>query len=169
MPPPEGPPVWTALKRLPPGIPPPISSMISRSVIPIGTSTRPVLLILPTSEKILVPLPLRVPILAYSSPPFRTMIGTLAQVSTLLMVVGFPQSPLCTGCGGRRRGMPRRPSIEAISAVSSPQTKAPAPRLIETSKPKPVPRMSSPSRPRSRACSSAMPRCSIASGYSVRT
>ncbi len=83
--------------------------------------------------------------------------GTLAQVSTLLMLVGFPQSPLSAGYGGRGRGMPRLPSIEAISAVSSPQTKAPAPRLICTSKSKPVPRMSAPSRPRSLACSMAMP------------
>ena len=53
--PPDGPPVCTALNALPPGMPPPASKTISRSVMPIGTSTSPVLLTLPTSEKILVP------------------------------------------------------------------------------------------------------------------
>ena len=38
--------------------------------------------------------------------------------------------------------MPRRPSIEAISAVSSPQTNAPAPSHDSSRKPKPLPRMS---------------------------
>ena len=44
-----------------PGMPPPMSKTISRSVMPIGTSTRPVLLTLPTSEKILVPVEPSVP------------------------------------------------------------------------------------------------------------
>ena len=35
------------------------------------------------------------------------------------------------------RGMPRWPSIEAVSAVDSPQTKAPAPWLMRMSKSKP--------------------------------
>ena len=56
------------------------------------------------------------------------MTGTLAQVSTLLMAVGLPSMPLSIGKGGRWRGSPILPSMERISAVSSPQTKAPAPR-----------------------------------------
>ena len=56
--------------------------------------------------------------------------GMLANVSTLLMLVGLPQRPETAGNGGRERGMPRRPSMLAIRAVSSPQTKAPAPSLI---------------------------------------
>ena len=44
MQPPDGPPVCTALNCLPSGMPPPMSKMISRSVMPIGTSIRPVLL-----------------------------------------------------------------------------------------------------------------------------
>ena len=43
MQPPEGPPVCTALNCLPSGMPPPMSKMISRSVMPMGTSIRPVL------------------------------------------------------------------------------------------------------------------------------
>jgi hypothetical protein len=65
--------------------------------------------------------------------------------------------------------MPRWPSIEAISAVSSPHTKAPAPRLICRSKLNPDPRTFGPSRPRSLACRMAMLAFSIASGYSMRT
>ena len=53
--PPSGPPVWTALKCLPPGMPPPTSKMMSPSGMPIGTSIRPVLLTLPVSAKIAVP------------------------------------------------------------------------------------------------------------------
>ena len=75
--PPEGPPVCTALNFLPFGTPPPMSKMISRSVIPMGTSTRPVLLTLPTRENIFVPLlpphgfalTSPVPIFVYQSTP----------------------------------------------------------------------------------------------------
>jgi hypothetical protein len=44
--------------------------------------------------------------------------------------VGLPQRPDTAGKGGRGRGSPRLPSIEARRAVSSPQTKAPAPSLM---------------------------------------
>ena len=46
------------------------------------------------------------------------------------MIVGLPNRPLTAGNGGRGRGMPRRPSMLWIRAVSSPQTKAPAPILM---------------------------------------
>ena len=81
----------------------------------------------------------------------------------------MPHRPFWAGNGGRGRGSPRLPSIEVISAVSSPQTKAPEPMRISRSKLKPVPRMFLPSRPHSRACSSAEPSRSTASGYSART
>src|SRR5436305_710575 len=95
--------------------------------MPIGTSTRPVLLILPTSENTAVPLLRSVPIDEYQPDPLLMITGTLAQVFTLLMTVGLPQRPFCTGYGGRGCGSPTLPSMDAISAVSSPQTKAPAP------------------------------------------
>ena len=60
-------------------------------------------------------------------PPLRTIWGTLAKVSTLLRHVGFPQRPDSVERGGLVRGMPRFPSMEYMSAVDSPQTKAPAP------------------------------------------
>ncbi len=58
---------------------------------------------------------------AYHAPPRMRMAGTAASVSTLLIVVGMPNNPATAGNGGLMRGLPRRPSIEFISAVSSPQ------------------------------------------------
>ena len=52
--------------------------MISRSVVPIGTSTRPVLLILPPSANTLVPFDFSVPIEANHSQPLLMICGTLA-------------------------------------------------------------------------------------------
>src|SRR4030042_5826331 len=89
--------------------------------------TMPVLLISATKENIFFPLVASVPILEYQEAPFSIMIGTLAHVSTLLMLVGFPQRPLWAGYGGLWAGTPIRPSILASRADSSPQTKAPAP------------------------------------------
>ena len=65
----------------------------------------------------------------------------------LFTAVGFPKRPTSTGKGGLLRGSPRRPSIDSKSAVSSPQTYAPAPRRISMSNEKPLPRMSSPEEP----------------------
>jgi len=67
------------------------------------------------------------------------------------------------------RGIPRRPSIDAISAVSSPQTNAPAPALIRMSNENEVPKMLSPSKWAARASSSAFSSRRMASGYSART
>ena len=146
-----------------------MSKMISRREIPMGTSTRPVFLTLPVREKILVPGLVSVPMERNQSAPFRMIWGTLAQVSTLLMLVGFPHRPFWAGNGGRGRGCPRRPSMEAKSAVSSPQTNAPAPSNTWRRKEKPDPRMSSPRRPSSSACRIAIRRCFTARGYSALT
>ncbi len=93
----------------------------------MGTSTRPTLLTSPVSAKTFVPLDFSVPTPAYHSPPRRMIWPMLARVSTLLSTLGLAQRPATAGKGGRGRGMPRLPSMEVISAVSSPQTKAPAP------------------------------------------
>ena len=61
------------------------------------------------------------PIFAYSSPPIRRMIGAFISVSTLLISVGPWYRPWTAGNGGFRRGLPRLPSSESSSAVSSPQ------------------------------------------------
>ena len=78
MHPPEGPPVCTALKALPSLTPPPMVSMISRRVIPMGTSTSPVFSILPTRLKTLVPLLSGVPNLENQVAPFKMIAGTFA-------------------------------------------------------------------------------------------
>ena len=90
----------------------------------------------------------------------------LAKVSTLLISVGQPHRPLSAGNGGRGRGVPRLPSIEAISAVSSPQTKAPAPMRMSMLKLNGDSKMPLPSRPSCLACLMAICRRLIASGYS---
>ncbi len=137
--------------------------------MPIGISTRPTLFTLPTRENTLVPVLCGTPSLAYQSDPFSMMSGMLHQVSTLFRTVGFPHSPSSAERTYFGLGSPARPSMEVNKAVDSPHTKAPAPRLICTSKENPLPRMFSPRRPSSRACSMAMFKCSMARGYSVRT
>jgi mRNA-degrading endonuclease toxin of MazEF toxin-antitoxin module len=52
--------------------------MMVRRVVPMGTSTRPVLLILPPRANTLVPLLFSVPMLANQSAPFRMIWATLA-------------------------------------------------------------------------------------------
>jgi hypothetical protein len=49
------------------------------------------------------------------------MIGTLASDMTLLTMVGWPNSPLIAGNGGRGRISPRFPSRLSSIEVSSPQ------------------------------------------------
>ena len=77
------------------------------------------------------------------------IVGTLAKVSTLFRFVGMFQRPPAASesRGGRGLGMPRSPSMEATSAVDSPQTNAPAPSLISMSKSSPQPRMFLPRSP----------------------
>ena len=150
-------------------MPPPTSKMTWRSVDPMGTSARPPLTTLPASEKALVPLHVSLPMAAYAAAPWAMIHATLAKVSTLLMLVGLPQRPETAGNGGRFRGMPRSPMMEAMSAVSSPQTKAPAPSLILSLKAQPLPNTSSPRKPRSSATAIASRSRRTASGYSART
>ncbi len=84
MQPPEGPPVWAALNFLPFGMPPPISSTISRRVVPMGISTRPVLWILPPRAKTLVPLRL---LGAHGGEPLGAVEDDLGDVGVGLHVV----------------------------------------------------------------------------------
>ena len=53
--------------------------------------------------------------------PFSTISRTQYTVSMLCSSVGQPNRPTCATYGGRRRGMPRLPSIDSIIADSSPQ------------------------------------------------
>ena len=143
--------------------------MISRRVVPIGISTRPVLFILPPTAKTLVPFDFSVPMFANHSAPLSSIIGIFAYVSTLFSIVGCPNRPLTAGKGGLGLGSPRCPSTEVMSAVSSPHTKAPAPSLTSRLKSKPVPNMSLPSSPYSLAWFIAIVSLSTAIGYSALT
>ena len=79
-----------SLEFFPVIIPPPISKITSLRVVPIGTSIRPTLLILPASANTFVPFDFSVPILLYHSEPFRIIAGILANVSTLLTYLFVP-------------------------------------------------------------------------------
>ena len=102
-------------------------------------------------------------------PPLAIIHGTFAYVSTLFMFEGFCQKPFSAGKGGFNRGMPLSPSREAIRAVSSPHTKAPAPAFMRRSKLKLLPNIFLPRKPFSRASSMALLSLVMARGYSART
>src|SRR4030042_2653884 len=101
MQPPEGPPIWMALNFLPPGMPPPMSKIIWPNGVLSGTSMRPELFILPTRQKVLVPLHWSEPALLHHCAPWWMMRGTFDQLSTLFRVVGLSNNPLLAGKGGR--------------------------------------------------------------------
>src|SRR4030042_1736823 len=166
--PPDGPPVCTALNFLPAGMPPPTLYTISLRVMPMGTSTRPVLFILPTTEKIFVPLLPSVPNWANQSAPLLIISGTVAHVSTLFKQLGLSQTPLMAVWIYFGLGSPTLPSNAVIRALDSPETKAPAPRCTLIVKSKPEPRIFSPRKPYSSACLIAIPTFSTARGYSCR-
>src|ERR1700721_3094787 len=109
--------------------------------MPSGASYWPGRVTWPDSEYSVKPGDFSLPIDRNQSTPFRTIDGTLAMVSTLLITVGQPYSPATAGNGGRSRGWPRRPSNESSSAVSSPQMYAPAPAGTTKSRAQPDPAM----------------------------
>ena len=62
----------------PPRMPPPMSNMTSRNVVPMGTSMRPVLVMVPVSAKALVPGLFSGPMDLYHFAPLVMIMGTLA-------------------------------------------------------------------------------------------
>src|SRR5450756_2000935 len=107
--------------------------------MPMGTSTSPVLFILPTNEKIFVPLLLSVPNWLNQSAPLLMISGTFAHVSTLFKTLGRSQTPLTAVWIYFGLGSPALPSNAVIRALDSPQTKAPAPWCTCTVQSKPEP------------------------------
>ncbi len=130
---------------------------------------RPVFATCPVIAKVLVPGDDCVPSFLNSAGPDAIIMGTEARVSTLFITVGFPNSPDSAGKGGFGLGIPLWPSIDVIRAVSSPQTKAPAPSITWISRSWPVPKIPLPSMPLSIASLIADFILSTASGYSALT
>ena len=166
---PLGPPICTALNSPSPLIPPPISKIIFLSVVPIGTSIRPVFVIFPVRAKAFVPGLLAVPIERYQSAPFPIIWETVAKVSTLLRTVGESKRPCSVVRGGLTRGKPLLPSMLAVRAEPSPHTKAPAPFAICILNDLPEPRISSPRIPILSASMIAFCNLFTANGYSALT
>ena len=123
----------------------------------------------PVSANVFVPLDVSVPIFANQSAPLRTITGTFASVSTLLINVGLPNKPLFAGNGGFGLGIPLSPSIDAIKAVSSPHTKAPAPSFMWISSEKLLPIIFFPKKFLSSASFMAFLKRLMARGYSALT
>ena len=137
--------------------------------MPSGTSISPVFATFPVTANVFVPGEPGVPIFRYSSAPISMMSGIVANVSTLLMTVGLCQSPDCAGKGGLGAGIPLLPSMDAMSAVSSPQTNAPAPSITVIFIDFPVFNASGPSIPIFSASLTAFFILFTASGYSILT
>ena len=130
--------------------------MASRKVVFMSSSIKPLYLMFPEIAQTLQPWAFSLPIDAYQSAPFLIILGTVAQVSALFNTVGLPHNPLLQECGGCAFGKGRLPSTASINAVDSPLINASSPSCTRKLMLKSVPRILSPRKPRSRACSIAM-------------
>src|SRR6476620_12030737 len=145
-------------------MPPQTSSIRVRSVMPIGTSTRPIVLSGPWTVISFVPELFSVPMLAYQAPPLLMMSRTFAIVSVLFATVGRFQRPSPTDRGGLVRGWPRTPLTEYIRAEPSPQMYAPPPVRPRKATLLPEPSTFLPIRPRRSASATAFRNRLIAHG-----
>ena len=78
-------------------MPPPMSKITLRSVVPIGTSMRPPFTTLPVSEKILVPLLVSVPMAAKASAPWLMIQGTYGVALDVVEVRRLAPEPVGGG------------------------------------------------------------------------
>ena len=110
-----------ALSGRPPATPPARSKMTCRAGVPMAISYTPGRATSPLMPMNLRPAAPFLPCALNHSGPFARIDGTIANVSTLLIAVGFPCSPWVPGNGGLLRGSARLPSSASSSADSSPQ------------------------------------------------
>src|ERR1700683_1409518 len=131
----------------PSAIPPPYLKISSDTGVPSGTSYTPGCTTSPLTPINFSPAAPFKPCDLYQSTPRNRIVGTFANVSTLLMTVGLFHRPCCTGNGGLLRGSARLPSIASSSAVSSPQIYPPGLTNISRSKLNSLPSTCGPSKP----------------------
>jgi hypothetical protein len=96
----EAPPGMNAFTARPPRTPPQYSgdSISCRKVVmPLGTSKTPGRFTCPDTENIRMPVEVGAPSALNAAPPFSTIHGTLARVSTLFTMVGCRYRPLAAG------------------------------------------------------------------------
>src|SRR6266511_527002 len=91
----------TAFTSRPFGMPPPIRSITSTSVVPGSTSPYPALTTSPTTVQMSGPGVSRVPIVRYQPAPRVSTSGMLASVSTFEASVGFEPWAPASGAGPR--------------------------------------------------------------------
>ena len=121
------PPELGGLELLSPLIPSPMSKMIERRVMPMGTSTKPMLFTDPAREKTLVPLLFSVPRLLNHLAPLMRSGAHWQRSPRYSKPWAFPTGRLRPTAGVWPGAFPSSPPGRYIRAVDSPHTKAPAP------------------------------------------
>ena len=119
--PPEGPPVWMALKGRPPRAAAAGVDKVAHGAAQWPARSITCALTEPMRVNSLVPLLFSVPIAANHSRPLIMIWGTHDMVSVLFTTVGRLNRPASTERGGLVRGMARLPSIPNMRADASPE------------------------------------------------
>src|SRR5271156_3151475 len=143
----DGPEGANPFSFFPSAMPPACLKISSDTGVPIGTSYTPGCTTSPLTPINFSPAEPFRPCDLYQSTPRKRIVGTFANVSTLLITVGLFHRPCCTGNGGLLRGSARLPSIASSSAVSSPQMYPPGLTNISRSKLNSLPSTCAPSSP----------------------
>src|SRR5580704_8850473 len=134
----------------------------------IGTSYTPGRTTCPLTPTNFNPRDPPTPAFLYHSTPRTKICGTIANVSTLLITVGFCHKPATPGNGGLFRGSARCPSIASSSALSSPQMYPPGLTNTSSVKSDSLPRIFFPNNPALTHRRNSSPKISSCNEYSCR-